>query len=92
MLYTLLQIADSFFPSGAFAYSCGLEGLVAATWPDAGRLSLSGTDGERHDADALGPILGSMFTGHLLHCDGLFGLRAHRAVRAGAVRARSRLP
>jgi len=85
MLYTLLQISDSLFPSGAFAYSCGLEGLVAATWPDAGVVSLPGAGGGRDGADVLEPILGSIFTGHLLHCDGLFGVRAHRAMRDGAI-------
>jgi urease accessory protein len=87
MLYTLLQISDSFFPSGAFAYSCGLEGLVAAHRPEERVVSASGAGRGRDGADALEPILASIFTCHLLHCDGLFGLRAHRAVRQGAIDA-----
>jgi len=85
MLYALLQISDSLFPSGAFAYSCGLEGLVAGSWPARGVVALYGAGGGRDGADALEPILGSIFAGHLLHCDGLFGLRAHRAMRDGAI-------
>jgi urease accessory protein len=87
MLYTLLQISDSLFPSGAFAYSCGLEGLVAADWPDASGVSVSGGRSGRDGAAALVPLLGAIFTNHLLRCDGLFGLRAHRAMREGAIDA-----
>jgi urease accessory protein len=85
MLYTLLQISDSLFPSGAFAYSCGLEGLVAADWPDTSVVSVSGDRGGRNRADTMEPIVASIFTGHLLLCDGLFGLRAHRAMREVAI-------
>jgi urease accessory protein len=87
MLYTLLQISDSLFPSGAFAYSCGLEGLVAANWGDARVGWLSEGGGGRNGADALEPVLGSIFACHLLHCDGLFGVRAHRAMQDDAIDA-----
>lgn len=70
-LYSLLQITDSLFPSGAFAHSYGLEGLLqrndgvnAATWR---------------------AILAEIWSIHLLRSDGLLGLQAHRAMVAGDI-------
>jgi len=67
--YSILQITDSLFPSGAFAHSYGLEGLLQrrngvdiATWRG---------------------ILAEIWRTHLLRCDGLLGLQAHRAMAAG---------
>jgi urease accessory protein len=68
-LYSLLQIADSLFPSGAFAHSYGLEGLF---------------DGRRAvPAGDLREVAENVFLHHLLRLDGLLGLRAHRAMREG---------
>jgi urease accessory protein len=80
MLYTLLQISDSLFPSGAFAHSCGLEGLLANLCE--GTIS---PDTQAQPAADLSRIVESVFTCHLLHCDGLLGLRAHRALRRRAI-------
>jgi len=67
--YSLLQITDSLFPSGAFAHSFGLEGMLqrnagvdVATWRG---------------------ILTEIWSTHLLRSDGLLGLQAHRAMIAG---------
>ncbi|HXQ22772.1 MAG TPA: urease accessory UreF family protein, partial [Candidatus Acidoferrales bacterium] len=70
-MYALLQITDSLFPSGAFAHSYGLEGLLQRH--------------ERLDATAWRTILDEIWTMHLLRADGLLGLRAHRALVAGDV-------
>jgi urease accessory protein len=67
--YSLLQITDSLFPSGTFAHSYGLEGLLQrdnggdiATWR---------------------AMLAEIWSTHLLRSDGLLGLQAHRAMAAG---------
>lgn len=70
-LYTLLQIVDSLFPSGAFAHSYGLEGLLEKP----GQL----------DASALRTTVEAIWSGHLLRTDGLFGLATHRAITGGNV-------
>ncbi len=72
MLYALLQIADSLFPSGAFAHSCGLEGLLASV-------------PRTLTPEQLQPMVAAIFTEHLLRCDGLLGIAAHRAVMAGSL-------
>lgn len=70
-MYALLQITDSLFPSGAFAHSYGLEGLLQRY--------------DRLDAAAWRALLGEIWTMHLLRADGLLGLHAHRALVAGDV-------
>jgi urease accessory protein len=67
--YSLLQITDSLFPSGAFAHSYGLEGLCqqhrggdVATWQ---------------------ALLAEIWRTHLLRSDGLLGVQAHRAMASG---------
>ena len=67
--YSLLQITDSLFPSGSFAHSYGLEGL------------LQRNDGV--DVATWRAILAEIWSTHLLRSDGLLGLRAHRAMVAG---------
>jgi len=67
--YSLLQITDSLFPSGAFAHSYGLEGLLERN---------GGVDVATWRA-----ILAEIWSTHLLRSDGLLGLRAHRAMIAG---------
>ncbi len=72
-LFSLLQLTDSQFPSGAFAHSAGLEGLF---------------DGRREVAQAeLRGTLGALLELQLLRSDCLFGLRAHRAARGGDLEA-----
>jgi urease accessory protein len=70
-LYPLLQITDSLFPSGAFAHSSGLEGLLAQH--------------ARLEAGALPAAVKAIWTAHLLRTDGLLGRAAHRAMAAGDV-------
>jgi len=67
--YSLLQITDSLFPSGAFAHSYGLEGLLQRH----DGLAVSAWRG----------ILAEIWKTHLLRSDGLLGLQAHRAMVAG---------
>jgi urease accessory protein len=66
-LYPLLQITDSLFPSGAFAHSYGLEGLL--------------TQHERPEATDLQSAVETIWTAHVLRTDGLLGCAAHRAMR-----------
>jgi urease accessory protein len=68
-LYALLQIADSLFPSGAFAHSYGLEGLLQ--------------HGDPMDGAAIQAMVAEIWTAHYLRSDGLLGLHAHRAMAAG---------
>lgn len=70
-VYSLLQITDSLFPAGTFAHSYGLEGLLQQN----GRL----------DVAAWQAALAEIWQTHLLRCDGLLGLQAHRAVAAGDI-------
>lgn len=68
-LYTLLHITDSFFPSGAFAHSYGLEGLLA--------------NGAGAATEVRSAMVAAIWEHHLLRADGLLGLCAHRAMAAG---------
>ena len=54
---TLLQITDSFFPSGSFAYSWGLEAYVQ--------------EGIIRDQKGLGKFLRAYLTGFIARCDAL---------------------
>ena len=72
-LYTLLQLSDSLFPSGAFAHSYGLESL----------LSQCG----RWDVAQLQPMLAALWEHHLLRSDGLIALHTHRAMLRGDINA-----
>ncbi len=67
--YSLLQVTDSLFPSGAFAQSYGLEGL------------LQHNDGI--DVATWRGIVAEIWSMHLLRCDGLLGLQAQRAMVTG---------
>ena len=64
-----LQLADSFFPSGTFAQSQGLEGMVTRGWVS--------------NADDLKEYLHNLLTWSTLPGDGVALLNAHRAARAG---------
>ncbi len=57
-LISLFQITDSFFPSGAFAYSWGLETYV--------------TEGVVRDIDGFYKFLTAYITGMIGRCDALF--------------------
>jgi len=72
-LYTLLQFTDSLFPSGAFAHSYGLEGLLAGGAPMKG--------------DRLHATVAAIWEHHLLRTDGLIGVHAHRAMSRGDLEA-----
>lgn len=69
--YSLLQITDSLFPSGAFVHSYGLEGLLQSN--------------EGVNVAAWRAILAEIWKTHLLRSDGLLGLQAHRAMAAGDI-------
>ena len=62
-----LQLADSFFPSGAYAHSQGLEGMVTRGWVG--------------NADDLGEYLRNLLAWSILPCDGVALLNAHRAAQ-----------
>ena len=62
-----LQLADSFFPSGAYAHSQGLEGIVTRGWV--------------RNADDLEEYLRNLLTWSILPCDGVALRSAHRAAR-----------
>ena len=62
-----LQLADSFFPSGTYAHSQGLEGMVTRGWV--------------RNADDLGECLRNLLTWSILPCDGVALLNAHRAAQ-----------
>lgn len=64
-----LQLADSFFPSGTYAHSQGLEGMVTRGWVT--------------NADDLAEYLRNLLAWSILPCDGVALLNAHRAARAG---------
>lgn len=64
-----LQLADSFFPSGTYAHSQGLEGMVTRGWV--------------RNADDLKEYLHNLLTLSILPCDGVALLNAHRAARDG---------
>lgn len=69
--YSLLQITDSLFPSGAFAHSYGLEALLQ----------------RNHSVDVATwrAILAEIWSTHLLRSDGLLGIHAHRAMVTGDI-------
>lgn len=64
---TALQIGDSFFPSGAFAYSSGLETFV--------------NDGQVADRTSLTVFIESYLVGLVARCDLLFVKLSHTASR-----------
>ena len=64
-----LQLADSFFPSGTYAHSQGLEGMVTRGWVS--------------NADDLEEYLRNLLTWSILPCDGVALLNAHRAAQDG---------
>ncbi len=64
-----LQLADSFFPSGAYAHSQGLEGMVSQGWV--------------RNADDLGEYLHNLLGWSIIPCDGVALLNAHGAARDG---------
>ncbi len=64
-----LQLADSFFPVGAFAYSDGLETAAAG--------------GEVHDAASLCEWMNHFVEGVFIPCEGLALVKGMRALKAG---------
>lgn len=64
-----LQLADSFFPSGAYAHSQGLEGMVTRGWV--------------RNADDLEEYLHNLLGWSILPCDGVALLNAHGAAWDG---------
>jgi urease accessory protein len=74
---TTLQIGDSFFPSGAFAHSSGLETFVA--------------DGLVADKEGLVRFIDSYLIGLLARCDLVFVRLAHLSAAQGDVEVISRL-
>ena len=64
-----LQLSDSFFPVGAFAYSDGLETAVS--------------NGTVHDADSLKVWMNHFLSSVFLPCDGLALLKCAEAFRRG---------
>ena len=67
-LLAALQLADSFFPSGMYAHSQGLESMVAHGW-------VTEADGVEH-------YLRNLLVGSILPCDGVALLGAHAAAHA----------
>jgi urease accessory protein len=72
-----LQIADSFFPVGAFAYSDGLETAVAG--------------GRIRDAASLGEWMGHFIDGVFVPCEGLALVKCMFALKAGEFGVLSRI-
>ncbi|MDE2778248.1 MAG: urease accessory protein UreF [Chloroflexota bacterium] len=68
-LLTALQLADSFFPTGAYAHSQGLEGMVAQGWVSC--------------AEEVHEFLAGLLAGSLLPSDGVALLHAHRCAGEG---------
>ena len=64
-----LQFADSFFPSGMYAHSHGLESMVARGWVQ--------------NAADLQQYLHNLLTWSILPCDGVALLNSHRAALNG---------
>ena len=64
-----LQLADSSFPSGMYAHSQGLEGMVTRGWI--------------RNADDLGDYLHNLLCWSILPCDGVALLNAHAAAQDG---------
>ncbi len=70
-LLRTLQLADSFFPTGAYAHSQGLEGMVALGWIG--------------NALEVREYLSNLLTGAVLPSDGVALLHSHRSVADGDV-------
>jgi urease accessory protein len=68
-LLTALQLADSFFPSGMYAHSHGLEGMVSR--------------GLVTSAAQVAEFLANQFTWSIVPSDGVALLEAHRAAERG---------
>ena len=66
-----LQLADSFFPSGMYAHSQGLESMVSRGW-------VSGPD-------EVGEYIRNLLVGSALPSDGVALLNAHAAARDGGI-------
>ena len=64
-----LQLADSFFPSGMYAHSHGLESMVARGWVQ--------------NAADVQQYLHNLLTWSILPCDGVALLNSHRAAQTG---------
>ena len=62
-----LQLGDSFFPSGTYAHSQGLEGMVTRGWVG--------------NVDDLAEYLRNQLTWTILPCDGVALLNAHRTAQ-----------
>lgn len=71
-LLRTLQLADSFFPTGAYAHSQGLEGMAALGWVQ--------------DARGVGEYLAELLADAVLPSDGVALLHAHRCAGAGDVK------
>ena len=67
-LLRTLQLADSFFPTGAYAHSLGLEEMVALGWV--------------HSAQGVGEYLAELLANGVLPSDGVALLHAHRRAEA----------
>jgi urease accessory protein len=65
----VLQLSDSFFPTGMFAHSLGLEGMVRRGWV--------------RSLDDLEQLLLAMLTHTVIPSDGVALVNAHRAVGLG---------
>src|SRR6266850_7893603 len=72
-----LQLTDSFFPVGAFAYSDGLETAVAG--------------GRVHDAITLGEWMEHFLEGVFVPCEGLALVKCMLALKAGDFDSLSRV-
>ena len=70
-LLRTLQLADSFFPTGAYAHSQGLEGMVALGWIG--------------NALEVREYLSNLLTSAVLPSDGVALLHSHRSVADGDV-------
>ncbi len=68
-LLRTLQLADSFFPTGAYAHSQGLEEMVAMGWV--------------RNAREVGEYLAGLLTDAVLPSDGVALLHAHRSAAGG---------
>jgi urease accessory protein len=72
-----LQLADSFFPVGAFAYSDGLEAAAAC--------------GDVQDAASLGAWMDHFLNGVFIPCEGLALLKGMRALKSGDLNSLCRI-
>jgi len=70
-LLRTLQLADSSFPTGAYAHSQGLEGMVALSWV--------------RDARDVGEYLAELLAAAVLPSDGVALLHTHRSAAVGDV-------